>query len=515
MVDYTQKQTVHLNFKNRTLYHGDNLEFLRGMNSETVHLIATDPPFKKGRDFHATPDSLASSARFEDRWSWNEETHNPWFDELYQKYPDVWHAIMSAKQTYGDDMGAFLSFLAVRLLEMRRILRRDGSIYLHIDYTAHAYVKMLMDAVFGHHNCRNEIVWVYGKAARGGKGIAKQYARNNDIILFYTRSDQWTFNPPTACRELSREEAKKKGFRQDERGWFKTAPRGNYTDESIRRLEKEGRIYRTRNGNIRIRYDLQERNGQVMEQYRHGSVWDDIPDMMHTPKSERTGYPTQKPLALYERIIKASSNPDDIVLDPFCGCATTPIAAERSGRQWVGADIWQDAYQVVLGRLADEGLASATGRARDGQRILAFDKIHYQTDIPARTDNEESPVPAFKTPMRRAKKKYPHPRTQHDKLLADIGAFCQGCGNSYSFDPRVLEVDHILPKSDGGSDAYDNLTLLCPPCNRIKHDALTLSGLQIANRKNGHLNPDNEKYIKRGRVSKSTRKTRGRRNRLR
>ena len=498
------------NFENRTLYHGDNLSFLRGMNSESVHLIATDPPFNKNRDFHATPDSLASGAKFEDRWRWEEETHDPWFDEIYQMHSEVWHAIMAAKQTDGSDMGAFLAFLAVRLLEMHRILRVDGSIYLHIDHTAHAYVKTLMDAIFGRKNFRNEIIWIYGKSARGGKGIAKQYARNNDIILFYTRSDKWTFNPPIAYHELSYEEARKKGFRKDERGWFKTAPRGNYTDESIRKLEKEGRIHRTRNGNIRIRYDLQERNGQVLEQYRHGAAWADIPDMMHTPKSERTKYPTQKPLALYERIIKASSSPDDIVLDPFCGCATTPIAAERLGRQWIGMDIWDSAYQVVLDRLADEGLASATGQAKDGQRILAFDKIHYRTDIPARTDHDASSIPVFETPTRRAKKNYPKPRTQHDKLLTDLGAFCQGCGNNYGFDPRVLEVDHIRPKSDGGTDAYDNLTLLCPPCNRVKHDALTLSGLQIANRKKGYLKPENEKYLQRGRASKPKRRRRRR-----
>lgn len=136
------------NFKNRTLYHGDNLDFLRGMNSETVHLIATDPPFKKGRDFHATPGSLSEGAQFQDRWIWKEETHEPWFDELYQTHREVWYAITCAKQSYGSDMGAYLAFLSVRLLEMHRILRKDGSIYVHLDYTAYAYVKTLMDAIF-------------------------------------------------------------------------------------------------------------------------------------------------------------------------------------------------------------------------------------------------------------------------------------------------------------------------------------------------------------------------------
>ena len=150
-----------LNFQNRTLYHGDNLDFLRGMNSETVHLIATDPPFNKSRDFHATPDSLARGASFQDRWSWRDDIHDEWLLTIQRDHPDVWSVINTAKRVYGDDMGAFLCFMGVRLLEMHRVLREDGSLYLHIDHTAHAYVKALLDAIFGHRNFRNEIVWGY------------------------------------------------------------------------------------------------------------------------------------------------------------------------------------------------------------------------------------------------------------------------------------------------------------------------------------------------------------------
>ncbi len=146
------------NFANRTLYHGDNLDFLRGMNSETVHLIATDPPFNKSRDFHATPDSLARGASFQDRWSWRDDIHDEWLIEIQRDHPEVWSVVTTAKQVYGDDMAAYLCWLGVRLLEMHRVLREDGSIYLHIDHTAHAYVKTLMDAVFGHKNFKNEIV---------------------------------------------------------------------------------------------------------------------------------------------------------------------------------------------------------------------------------------------------------------------------------------------------------------------------------------------------------------------
>ena len=137
------------NFENRTLFHCDNLPVLRGIDSETVHLIATDPPFNKGRDFHATPDSLAAGARFEDRWAWDRDVHEDWVDAIKDDWPAV-HAIVEAsKATYGEDIAAFLCFMAVRLVEMHRVLRSDGSMYLHCDPTASHYLKALMDAVFG------------------------------------------------------------------------------------------------------------------------------------------------------------------------------------------------------------------------------------------------------------------------------------------------------------------------------------------------------------------------------
>ena len=171
------------NFANRTLFHGDNLGFLRGMNSGTVQLIATDPPFNKSKDFHATPDSLAHGARFQDRWSWRDDVHDEWLQSLIRDEPEVWQVITAAKTVWGDDMAAFLCWLGVRLLEMHRVLADDGSIYLHIDHTAHAWVKCLMDAIFGRRNFRNEIVWCYG-----GRGMAKKwFNRKHDTILFYVK----------------------------------------------------------------------------------------------------------------------------------------------------------------------------------------------------------------------------------------------------------------------------------------------------------------------------------------
>ena len=145
------------NFPNRTLYHGDNLDFLRGINSETVHLIATDPPFNKGRDFHATPDSLARGAKFQDRWSWADDVEGEWIDQIQDDWPAVWEVIDAARAAWGDDMAAFLCFMGVRLIEMRRVLRADGSLYLHCDPTASHYLKALMDGLFGRRCFTNEI----------------------------------------------------------------------------------------------------------------------------------------------------------------------------------------------------------------------------------------------------------------------------------------------------------------------------------------------------------------------
>ena len=178
------------NFANRTLYHGDNLDFLRGMNSGTVHLIATDPPFNKSKDFHATPDSLAAGASFQDRWSWRDDLHDDWLIEIMRDHPEVWMVITTAKKVYGDDMAAFLCWLGVRLLEMHRVLKDDGSIYLHCDPTASHYLKILMDAVFGSEHFRNEAIWKRQSAHSDARG----YGAVHDTVLFYTKSDAFLWN---------------------------------------------------------------------------------------------------------------------------------------------------------------------------------------------------------------------------------------------------------------------------------------------------------------------------------
>ncbi|MDE0022099.1 MAG: DNA methyltransferase [Candidatus Poribacteria bacterium] len=521
------------NFQNRTLYHGDNLAFLRGMNSETVHLVATDPPFNKSRDFHATPDSLAAGASFQDRWSWRDDIHDEWLTKIRDDHPEVWNAVMAAKKVYGDDLAAYLCFMGVRVIEMHRVLRHDGSLYLHCDPTASHYLKMLLDAVFGHANFRNEIVW----KRTLGRGDGKRYGRIHDILLFYTKSKTYTWknvyvDDPEYIRKTFRYSDDRgkyrrtdltgpgvssgksgepyKGYDPTKIGRCWSVPKtGNYAEwidqnvipgfreiasihERLEKLEKEDMIEWSKSGTPNIK--------QYADAYPGTKVNDLFFDIPPVSRNRRTGYPTQKPLDLYMRIIGASSNEGDMVLDPFCGCATTLVAAEKLKRQWVGMDIWNEAHDLVLSEFAKEGLAAdEVNPDLERQGRFGFDAVHYETEPPKRTDGVDETAAYIQTPTGRKRPRHPSPRSQHGKLLEQFGAFCQGCGRDYRFDPRVLEVDHIRPKSDGGSDAYDNLTLLCPPCNRVKMDRMTLTGLQIQNRRDGHLLRENDPNLKLGR----------------
>ncbi len=422
-----------LNFTNRTLFHGDNLPFLKGLNSNTIHLIATDPPFNKGRDFHATPDSLAAGAKFEDRWSWDKDVHQDWVDAIQDDWPAVWQVIEAARAAAGEDMAAYLCWLGVRLLEMHRVLREDGSIYLHIDHTASAYVKALMDAIFERKNFRNEIAWCY----TGPQRALRHFPRKHDTILFYSYPSA-TFN-----RDAVRVPSK----------WNEL---GGFSSPEVERKNR----------------------GKVPEDWWH---------MTFGPNTrERVGYPTQKPLALYERIIKASSNEGDMVLDPFCGCATTPVAAERLGRQWIGMDIWEQAHQTVIDRLQKENLAAPDGDS--GGQLITFGQIGYSTVAPVRTDDKAVAAPPLKLKVQIAEP--PGPKMTRaemvDFLILQHGMICRGCDRQFD-DPLYLELDHNTPRSDGGLNHISNRLLLCGPCNRIKSNRLTLSGLRVENKKRNRM----------------------------
>ena len=230
------------NWKNRTLFHGDNIDFLRAMNSESVDLIATDPPFNKGRDFHATPDSLASGASFQDRWSWDRDIHEEWVDKIKDDFPKLMEAIESARYAHSDAMGAYICFMAVRLIEMKRVLREDGSIYLHCDTTASHYLKAIMDAIFGKNSFRNEITWRRDHVVRGAKKNSSQWPKCHDNILFYTKSNrkkkEWQFDLP--IKQLTEKQIKTYRYTDEDGRKYRTSDLGDYSKESIEELRKQG-----------------------------------------------------------------------------------------------------------------------------------------------------------------------------------------------------------------------------------------------------------------------------------
>ena len=452
------------NFQNRTLFHGDNLDFLRGMNSETVDLVATDPPFNKSKDFHATPDSLAKGARFTDRWSWDKDVHPEWMDDIEDDWPTAHAVIELARTAYGDDMGAYLCWLGVRLMECHRVLKPTGSLYLHIDHTAHAYVKTLLDAIFGKKNFRNETVWHY---SGWNKRLRHNLERRHDTILFYTKSDDAPFNYPTEPWESEEEYIRKR------------KQKVHTGDDGRKYVLSDG------GGGTRVRRYLDEAMayGKPLD-----DVWLGI-DKLNNSDAENTGYPTQKPLALYERFIKASSNRDDFVLDPFCGCATTPIAAERQGRQWVGMDEWDTAYKMVLDRLELEGLAVPNeDDERYTSHLLTFGDVYYSSAPPVRTDGGQQAAPELV--LKAQILEPPGPRMTHaemkEVLIEQNGIVCRGCLRRFD-DARYLDLDHNTPRSDGGINHISNRLLLCGPCNRAKSNKLTLSGLRALNSKNGWM----------------------------
>ena len=240
----------------------------------------------------------------------------------------------------------------------------------------------------------------------------------------------------------------------------------------------------TSNGGIRRKRYLDEMKGRPLQ-----ALWADI-EPINSQAKERTGYPTQKPLSLYERIILASSNPGDMVLDPFCGCATTPLAAERQGRQWVGIDIWDGAYQTVLDRLEGEGLA--VPEAADiqlGQQVLTFSHISYSVTHPIRTDDDEIPVPNLRLRIQRPREPWERLTNREIRSILEVAQTvngrigCAGCGRI--LEGEFMELDHITPKAENGPDHLLNRILLCRPCNGRKSNQLTMAGLRRENNRVG------------------------------
>lgn len=390
------------NFKAGTIWTGDNLDIMRGMNDEVVDLLYLDPPFNSGEEWKAPVGSKAAGAAFKDAWTLNDVDEEAL--AIMSESPLKAHRVLvslaeTARMAHGPSMKSYLLYMGERLIEMERILAPTGSIYLHVDPTASHYLKPVLDGIFGRANFCNEIVWCYG-----GRGMSRsRFQRKHDTIFFYGKSGDRFFNVEGASRPVAEEHV------------------GRYN-----KVDDQGRRYAR----------VKNRDGSYSNIYLKDVVREDWWEIPYARGREHTGYPTQKPLALLERIIAASSNPGDLVFDPFCGCATTLVAAARLGRNWIGCDLSEKAVVLLEERLANVDLLSPC-------------EVNPLSVSPTRTDLEKV--------------------SKKDLLweaLKAQGGKCVGCG--VDFPPKIMELDRIIPGKRGGQYARGNVQALCSHCNRSK-----------------------------------------------
>ncbi len=360
--------------KNR-LYYGDNLDVLRKLPPGSVDLVYLDPPFNSARNYNVifargetAGGAGAQIQAFEDTWEWTVETDQQYTEYVTGGVPDkVAEALRAFHLLLGENAAlAYLVNMAPRLVELHRVLKTTGSIYLHCDPTMSHYLKVLLDAIFDPRSFRNEIIWKrYGTHNDHGQG-SKHFGRAHDIILFYTKSAESKWAQIFGSYDDDYVSENYRGDDNDGRGRYMTKPltapggaeKGNpvyewnghtrawrYSQETMQKLHDDDRLHYSRTGYARQKHYLSEAKGVPLQ-----DIWLD-PKPLTGKNAERLGYPTQKPRALLERIIEATTDPGDVVLDPFCGCGTTVDAAQKLGRQWIGIDITFIAVDLLVKRL--------------------------------------------------------------------------------------------------------------------------------------------------------------------
>ena len=397
------------------LFYGDNLEVLRGRDAdgrpwiadESVDLIYLDPPFNSAANYNVlfrAPDGKSSESQleaFEDTWHWGDAAAQAYDEVLTQAtHTDASVMMRGIVAALGkNDMTAYLAMMAVRLIELHRVLKPTGSLFLHCDPTASHYLKVILDGIFGPENFVNEIVWKRTSAKADFAQGATHFPRVHDVMLRYGKTDQRKYMQLFSAYDIDYLKSKYPHSDVDGRRyglWDMTGPGGaakgnpsyevfgvtrfwRYSRERMDELVAAGRVVQPTPGAVpRYKRYLDEMQGVPV-----GDVWDDI-DPINSQAQERLGYPTQKPVALLERIISASSNPGDVVLDPFCGCGTTIHAAQKLGRSWIGIDVTHLAISLIERRLKDafpgirfevHGTPKDIAAARD---LAARDKHQFQ-----------------------------------------------------------------------------------------------------------------------------------------
>jgi len=590
------------NFPNRTLAVMDNLTFLRALDNECVDLIAIDPPFAANETFEGKvkppitdaeigeeralaarhgPDVLAkweeyegrpenqSVTRVKDEWFFR-NVEQDWMGELRdvgvavrnwdKRIEDgerppagdaptardrtlaaIGEVVEAVRAVATENEAAYIALMSVRLYECRRVLKETGSIYVHCDDSANAYLRMILNAIFGAENFRNEITW---KRVLGGKNDAGQYGRNSDNILFYTKSAEFTFQPPRLPETNSswykntdehgayvKRPLFAAGSTKGDSGqeWRGRAPSGHWIVPKLLVARYEREQGRKLEGAVRERLDILADAGYIEFSKQGNPSWRRYLSEANPPRvddmwadedvkpisrnaTERTGYATQKPLALYRRIVRASSNPGDVVLDLFAGCATTVVAAEMEGRNWLACDMAYRASTMMMRRfyqndivlsnmnvdVVREAIGPHTGKMeyKSGRTIGPPDLAGF----PRTTADPDEGTPDLRAPKRAPVSTSWNGSIPKDKakeiLLAEYGPKCWGCNFDASrpngtINRSQLEVDHIQARkaADGvaGDDELDNLALLCAYCNRVKGNRMTLAELREKNAHDGVL----------------------------
>ena len=525
---------AEFNAVNRGVYIADNWDFLRSLNSECVDLVCIDPPFGKNETWQANklrpkldPDEQANELRllkwwdisnaaeaaaagltwpdassdggrrnaqggFTDIWSWQEDINEDWMLELESRenLRGIHRLIDATRYVHGDDIAAYLCYMAVRIIEIRRVLKPTGSLFLHCDHTANGYLRQLLDGVFGKENFRNEIVWCYDKWTNA----ASYYQRNHDTILFYTKTGDYTFNKEyhiTRRKQVS-------------------IDRG-YETNTVQGGKRQIMVYDWDKANAEIASKPEGHYDRVIDMNKRpmGSAipdwWENIP-YLNSQARERTGYPTQKPVALAQRIIQAVTNPGDVILDCFAGCAYVPVACEMlrnqgedNARQWVACDMNLRTWTVLKRQFNKESLALLDCNDQTtGQQVLKGNPVvtvHGPNELPKRTSpvtddwqtasklGQVKPTPEYK----RKSAVIIEDKVMLDRLLklSDYRAWCCGFANRFP-DGRIeptsnnFHLDHIKPKSKGGNDRIYNRAPLCSRHNTSKGNRrITLEQLRV------------------------------------
>lgn len=387
------------------LYYGDNLDVLREhVADESVDLIYLDPPFNSNASYNILFKSPAGSGAdasieaFDDTWVWGPAAEEALLDITHSGNHAL-HTLMQAmRASVGTNaMLAYLAMMAVRLVELHRVLKPTGSLYLHCDPTASHYLKLVLDAVFGLDNFRNEIVWRRARAHNDRK--LKRFGAIHDTIFFYSKSPAWLFNVHYAKKDQNapkshdlyvhtdgrlyrKDNCRAPGGRGRLYDWNRHSYNWRFSPQERDRLIAEGKIVYSANGMPRVLRPVDPDRGSPLQ-----DVWTDI-DALNSGSGELLGYPTQKPSTLLERIITASSNPGDVVLDPFCGCGTAVDAAQKLGRRWIGIDVTHLAIGLIEKRLregyGDSVAFETVGVPRDlasAQRLARDDPHQFQAWI--------------------------------------------------------------------------------------------------------------------------------------